>query len=126
WFDGPTSTCGDQDAAHAMNPMNQNTQIITVTPQTTTIYSVHVMDSQGNMVGTGHITVCVTPPSGSNFNLTVHILGAGTITSNPAGISCSTNDAGNCVAPYVSDSKVKLTAAPHNGSQIIWRGNCSP
>ena len=46
-------------------------------------------------------------------------LGGGTITSNPAGISCGSA----CAAPFVADTTVTLTAVPNFGSVFVsWSG----
>ncbi|MEI6206550.1 MAG: DUF1566 domain-containing protein [Desulfuromonadales bacterium] len=48
--------------------------------------------------------------------------GAGTITSNPTGISCGVT----CSANYTIGTQVTLTAAPDNGSTFTgWSGACS-
>ncbi len=48
--------------------------------------------------------------------------GAGTVTSDPAGISCGTD----CSESYPSTSSVTLTATPNSGSTFGgWSGACS-
>ncbi|MFZ4440039.1 MAG: SUMF1/EgtB/PvdO family nonheme iron enzyme [Syntrophales bacterium] len=56
------------------------------------------------------------------FNLTVSKTGNGTITSNPAGISCGTD----CTEIYKSGTSVTLTATPDSGWNFtVWGGACS-
>lgn len=60
----------------------------------------------------------------SSYTLTVAAptSGAGTITSNPAGINCPST----CSASYVSGTSVTLTAAPATGYTFTgWSGSCS-
>jgi len=55
--------------------------------------------------------------------------GSGTITSNPAGISCSIingSTSGTCSASFASGTNVTLTAAPGSSSSFAgWSGFCS-
>lgn len=49
-------------------------------------------------------------------------LGSGTVTSNPAGISCT----GQCQGSFAKNSTIELTAAPSSGSSFAgWGGDCS-
>jgi phospholipase C len=67
----------------------------------------------------------ITKGSGdSTFQLAVTSsgTGSGSITSNPAGISCGTT----CVASYAAGAAVTLTAAPASNSTFTgWTGGCS-
>src|SRR5262249_15034720 len=62
----------------------------------------------------------------ATFNLEQHALkvtingtGAGTVTSTPAGISCSS---GTCQANFTHGASVKLTVAPGIGSDpVVWQ-----
>ena len=61
---------------------------------------------------------------GSTYTLTVSKAGAGsgTVTSNPAGISCGAD----CSKSYASDTVVTLTATPASGATFAgWSGACS-
>jgi len=71
----------------------------------------------------GYATVTVDNPSdslcpggGKIATLSVGVVGGGTVTSLPAGISCP----GTCIATYDVGASVLLTA---NGSTVTW-GNC--
>ena len=60
----------------------------------------------------------------TNYTLTVTLAGnnSGTVTSSPAGISCSPT----CSASFASGTKVKLTAQASSGSFFAgWSGACS-
>ncbi len=50
--------------------------------------------------------------------------GQGSVTSNPAGISCTTGSA-NCTAQYPSGSQVTLTATPASGYEFSGWSGCS-
>jgi uncharacterized repeat protein (TIGR02543 family) len=85
--------------------------------------------SGGGCVGTGTCTVTMSDAKNitATFNLIPQMLtvinsrGNGTITSNPAGISCSS---GTCISSYVGT--VTLTATPNSGYQFAgWSGACS-
>src|SRR5882724_308905 len=59
-----------------------------------------------------------------NFTLTISLggVGAGTVSSSPAGINCPTT----CAASFTSGSTVTLTASPPAGSLFMfWGGACS-
>jgi len=69
-------------------------------------------------------TFDTTPPPTVNFALTVSKSGsgAGTVSSQPAGIDCGAT----CTANFASGSSVTLTAAPLSGSSFTsWSGACS-
>lgn len=58
------------------------------------------------------------------LNVTTSGNGSGTVTSNPAGISCP--DGGWCSAPFELGTAVSLTAAASAGSTFTgWSGDCS-
>lgn len=59
------------------------------------------------------------------FKLTVTRTGKGTVTSNPAGISCGTTGSG-CSTSMASNTSVTLTATPDLGAAWVgWGGACS-
>jgi uncharacterized repeat protein (TIGR02543 family) len=61
------------------------------------------------------------PPQSYNLNTTVSDSG-GTISSNPAGISCGAD----CSESYTSGTSVTLTATPANGYTFAgWSGDCT-
>jgi hypothetical protein len=54
--------------------------------------------------------------------LAVGVVGPGTVTSSPAGISCGTQ----CLGSFARGSTVTLTAAPASGATFLgWKGACS-
>ena len=62
------------------------------------------------------------PPPPPSFQLTLTVTGAGTVTSNPAGINCGQT----CTASFPSGTAVTLTEAPSNGQAFdSWSGACS-
>ena len=77
--------------------------------------------SKDGLTGMAQIDYTVTTPERS---LSVHTegTGAGTVTSNPAGISCP----GECAAQYEAGTVVTLSAEPASGSSFAgWSGSCS-
>jgi len=57
------------------------------------------------------------------FTLTVAINGNGTVTSNPAGINCTTGNQGTCQKTFSQGTQVTLTASPASGWQFSnWAG----
>jgi hypothetical protein len=67
--------------------------------------------------GAAMSAVAVTPPT-----LVVVILGAGGVTSQPAGIICP----GRCTAAFVAGTSVLLTPKSKNGSTFLrWGGSCT-
>ncbi len=55
-------------------------------------------------------------------HLTVEVTGSGTVTSDPAGISCGTD----CEHDYLNDTDVTLTATPTAGWEVaLWEGTGS-
>jgi hypothetical protein len=77
---------------------------------------------------TCNVTVAGTGPQAvtarfeRTHTLTVSVSGSGTVTSNPAGISC----ANDCTEAYAEGTAVVLTANPGNGQRLTsWGGSCS-
>ncbi|MHA2647234.1 MAG: InlB B-repeat-containing protein, partial [bacterium JZ-2024 1] len=83
----------------------------------------------GDCSGT-HPTTQVTLDSARNCTATFKILrtlsvitnGQGSVSSNPAGVSCPSD----CSEPYLTDSLITLTATPADGWTFAnWTGDCS-
>ena len=94
-------------------------QLDTSTPGAHT-YTV-IATSKDGLTGTGQIDYTVTAPERS---LSVHTegTGVGTVTSEPAGITCP----GECAARYEEGTVVTLSAEPEGGSRFAgWSGSCS-
>jgi len=81
--------------------------------------------------GTGSCIIVVNAPGSVTatfgvvtFSLTVNVTGSGTVTSSPAGISCS---AATCTATFNAGTSVTLSAAPASGFAFAgWSsGACS-
>lgn len=76
-----------------------------------------------NGINGGTVASCSTTPYLYVLNVTIAGSGGGNVTSNPAGISCSS---GICSANFNSGSSVTLTATPNVTSTFFgWSGNCS-
>ena len=60
--------------------------------------------------------------------LTVNVSGDGTVTSDPVGIDCRRNNAGDCAELYDDGVTVTLTATPNSSDWVFdsWQGNCTP
>ncbi|MFZ0734859.1 MAG: alkaline phosphatase family protein [Candidatus Sulfotelmatobacter sp.] len=66
------------------------------------------------------------PPSELSITVTVQGTGAGTVTSSPAGINCTSGSATNCSATFPQNTEVVLTGAPaQNDAFSGWSGACS-
>jgi uncharacterized repeat protein (TIGR02543 family) len=62
------------------------------------------------------------PPAKANVTITVGGSGTGSVTSQPAGISCQPG----CTASFTVGTQIQLTAAPGSGSSIgSWTGACA-
>ncbi len=70
-------------------------------------------------VGNG-FQVTITNGTVVSYNLSVTVSGTGTVTSNPAGINCSS---GTCVANFTSGTSVTLAVT--SGTLTAWGGDCS-
>lgn len=66
------------------------------------------------------------PPPTRTLSVAVSGGGSGTVTSSPAGISCTSGSASGCSATFAQDAAVTLTAAPSVGSDFAgWAGACA-
>jgi hypothetical protein len=84
---------------------------------TTYCYRVNAFNSAGSSPYTSEL--CATTPA-QIFNLTVSSQGSGTITSNPAGISCGSS----CIAGFSSGTSVVLQAVAAQGYSFTgWSGD---
>jgi hypothetical protein len=84
--------------------------------------------SVGSSAGTVRVTVAstgsiaVTCAPGTGKQLTVIVVGSGTVTSAPGGIDCGST----CSADFATGSQVTLTAVPAAGTRVkSWEG-CTP
>lgn len=78
--------------------------------------------TQARSVGATFNTAPVGPTPSYLLSVSTSGSGAGTVSSNPAGISCGAT----CSASFTSGTSVTLTAAPANGSVFGgWSGACS-
>ncbi|MGA9897112.1 MAG: choice-of-anchor D domain-containing protein [Terriglobales bacterium] len=84
-----------------------------------------VTDNSNNISGSMQTVVLSGTGTTTAFTLNVAEAGTGggTVTSNPAGISCPTT---TCSANFSAGTSVTLTAAPNVGSTFVgWGGACS-
>jgi hypothetical protein len=59
----------------------------------------------------------------ASFSVNVSLNGNGTVTSNPAGINCTTGNQGTCQKTFRQGTQVTLTASPATGWQFgSWQG----
>lgn len=82
------------------------------------------MNSTCTLVMNSNKSIIANFNSKPKYDLTVAKAGSGngTVTSNPAGISCGAD----CIEQYVVGTSVTLTAAPAQGSIFVgWSGPCS-
>ena len=69
------------------------------------------------------IAAFIPPPPPPPVNVTVSIVGSGTVLSSPTGIDCPT---GACSAEFTSGTLVTLSAIPNAGQQFSgWSGDCT-
>ena len=80
------------------------------------------VDVSGLMVdpNSGQAGSAPPPPPPTTYTLTVTIRGRGTVTSTPAGISCTS---GTCGAGFAAGTVVTL--APSGGAFRYWMGACT-
>ena len=78
----------------------------------------------GQFMGNAKHTGTAVPQSGTPpvyYALDIAATGAGTVTSNPAGINCGSD----CTESYISGSSITLTAIPVSGYRFNrWSGAC--
>lgn len=73
-------------------------------------------DGNNDIIGTAFVTAAgVGTPACTQAALTVVVVGSGTVTSSPAGITCPST----CSAAFPLDSTVGLSAAPGTGATIV-------
>ena len=78
------------------------------------------VDGSGESGSIACIGMFTTTPLEHNLDVTVS--GAGTVTSDPAGINCP----GDCDEIFPESTVVELTATPSGGSSFLgWTGDCS-
>ena len=91
----------------------------TLAASTTYCYRVRAYNSAGNSAYSNE--VCVTTPV-TNFTLSASVLGNGTLTGSPAGITCPTD----CTQAYAAGTPVTLTPRAGSGARFVsWGGACT-
>jgi len=82
-----------------------------------------VKDMAGNPLAAPYSWSFITQPTQQTLAVTISGSGTGTVTSSPAGISCTT---GTCSAPFAAGSSVTLMATPSSNSLFNgWSGSCT-
>jgi hypothetical protein len=91
----------------------------TLAASTTYCYRVRAYNAAGNSPYSNE--VCVTTPV-TTFRLSASVLGTGTLTGSPAGLTCPTD----CTQDYAAGTSVTLTPRAGSGAQFVsWGGACT-
>jgi hypothetical protein len=82
-----------------------------------------VPNADGSLGGSGAGTTTTTtaPAAPSSYVLTVAKKGKGSVSSNPAGITCGSV----CSKSYTGGTSVTLTATPRSARTPVWSGACT-
>jgi len=103
-----------------------------LTASTSYTYTASACDAAGNCSAQSsqvNVTTLSALTPTVTFALDLTVVGSGTITSTPAGITCSSNptaDSVGCTEAYESDTAVTLTASSATGSTFTgWSGACT-
>jgi len=93
---------------------------------TTTILASTTSTTGAQIVGTSDLTLQPASGGANLPSLTVYIVGAGngSVSSNPAGISCTPTTPTTCIGYFPSGTSVRLTATPTGFGG--WSSNCVP
>ncbi len=102
-------------------------EYVTITDWPVTVNDGQLTIQLGGTSGTSFLNyVTVTAAGGASthaLGVTVAGTGSGTVTSSPAGLSCSS---GTCTADFATGTVVSLTATPGSGASFSgWSGACS-
>jgi len=97
-----------------IDPKAKTPTAVAVNPATNKIYVVNS--------GSNNLTVIAGGGTPTSHTLSVLLAGKGTVTSNPAGLDCTTS----CAATFATGTAVDLTASPASGSEFSgWSTNCT-
>ena len=97
-------------------------EVIPSTTGSTTVNATLTSDQTDPNPKNNHATETTTIVDNQiTYPLTVNVLGSGSVTSDPPGISCP----GDCKEDFPETTTVTLFAHPPQGRKVLWFGSCS-
>lgn len=133
WAPNPESDLAGYRVYHGINPGEYggslsvgNTtsyQFVNLEGNKTHYFTVTAYDTSGNESSPASEVAKTITGTNSDQVLTVSISGNGTISSSPAGVTCSSQV---CTGAFAEGTSVSLTAHPNSGETFSgWGGSCS-
>jgi hypothetical protein len=107
------------DGTQVVSVSDNEVCVLNTTLDQTGVFAARVSELGDNNIMTYTIDYQCVGNCPSYHSLSVAVVGAGTVTSSPAGISCGAD----CFEPYLSGTVVTLTATPDPGASFTsWSG----